>query len=138
MALIRGPQHGQSEPDPVLRPYGPSLRRGTFARPPPRSIPPELQFASIPPPRKGSGARRVHSTIPSGAGSPDATPSVNGLLVSFGAPTEMYGEAMVRARYWPVLARKAPSLLECLWFAKTFSPSPSHPVRSAACLYLGL
>ena len=35
-------------------------------------IPPSPSSAS------GSGARRVHSTIPSGVGSPDATPSVNG------------------------------------------------------------
>ena len=32
----------------------------------------------MPPPVSGSGARRVQSTAPSAAGSPDATPSVNG------------------------------------------------------------
>ncbi len=34
----------------------------------------------------GSGARRVQSTTPSGSGSPDATPSVNGFVRSRGGP----------------------------------------------------
>ena len=45
--------------------------------------------------------------MPSGVGSPDATPSVNGFSASFGFANEIYGEAIVSARYWPVLARKA-------------------------------
>ena len=61
----------------------------------------------MPPPVDGSGARRVQSTMPSGVGSPDAIPSVNGFFASFVSATEMYGEAIVNARYWPVLARKA-------------------------------
>jgi hypothetical protein len=38
----------------------------------------------IPPPSSGFGARRVHRTIPSGSGSPDATPSVNGYVLKIG------------------------------------------------------
>ena len=41
--------------------------------------------ASIPPLFSGSGARRVQSTKPSGAGSPDITPSGNGYCLNFGA-----------------------------------------------------
>jgi hypothetical protein len=38
-----------------------------------------IGFSGIPPlPASGDGAKRVHSTTPSGVGSPDATASVNG------------------------------------------------------------
>jgi hypothetical protein len=35
----------------------------------------------MPPPSSGRGARRVHSTTPSGSGSPDDTPSEKGVRV---------------------------------------------------------
>src|SRR5688500_17413942 len=38
----------------------------------------------MPPPDSGSGARRVQMTTPSGSGSPDASPSVNGSAANFG------------------------------------------------------
>ena len=38
---------------------------------------------------EGSVARRVHSTMPSGVGSPDATPSVNGFSGSLGSQIEI-------------------------------------------------
>jgi hypothetical protein len=42
------------------------------------SHPTSTLAAGMPPPSSGSGASRVHSTTPSGKGSPDATPSVKG------------------------------------------------------------
>src|SRR4051812_18913482 len=36
----------------------------------------------MPPPLRGSGARRVHRTTPSSSGYPEATPNVKGLLAS--------------------------------------------------------
>ena len=37
----------------------------------------ETTRSGMPPPCSGSGARRVHSTMPSGSGSPEATPRLN-------------------------------------------------------------
>ncbi len=42
----------------------------------------ETGSGGMPPSFRGSGARRVHRTTPSGDGSPDATPSVKGSAVA--------------------------------------------------------
>src|SRR5438132_8883358 len=53
----------------------------------------------IPPPVSGSGASRVQRTTPSGSGSPDATPRVNGSL------SNLNGCDCVQAPSWPSAAR---------------------------------
>ena len=42
------------------------------------SQPTSTMAGGMPPPSSGFGASRVHSTMPSGRGSPDATPIENG------------------------------------------------------------